>query len=92
MYRIFDEHHLRPVTSLNGLWDMEADGTHYPMLIPGVWERIPELRSWRGVAAFTRTVTVETAGTYLLRFGGVSHTATVYWDGVQVGRHYNAYT
>ncbi len=92
MYRIFDEHTLRSVTSLNGLWDMEIEGKHYPMLIPGVWERIPELRSYRGTAEFTRQVTVKEAGAYLLRFGGASHTAAVYWDGVQVGWHYNAYT
>ena len=92
MYRIFSEHALRPVTSLNGLWQMEANGRTYPMLIPGVWERIPELRAWRGTAEFTRTVTIGEVGAYLLRFGGVSHTATVYWDGVQVGSHYNAYT
>ncbi len=92
MYRIFPEHDLRPVTSLDGLWEMEIGGERYPMLIPGVWERIPALRSYKGTADFTRTVTVAEAGAYLLRFGGVSHTATVYWDGVQVGWHYNAYT
>ena len=92
MYRIFAEHKLRHVSSLNGLWDMEIEGKRWPMLIPGVWERIPELRSWRGTAEFTRRVTVDEAGAYLLRFGGVSHTATVYWDGVQVGWHYNAFT
>ena len=92
MYRIFSEHALRPVTSLDGLWDMEVGGAHYPMLIPGVWERIPALHNHKGTADFTRAVTVEEPGTYLLRFGGVSHTATVYWDGEQVGWHYNAYT
>ena len=92
MYRIFAEHTLRPVASLDGLWDMEVEGKHYPVLIPGVWERIPELKSYRGTAEFTRRVTVDEAGAYLLRFGGVSHTATVYWDGVQVGWHYNAFT
>ena len=92
MYRIFAEHTTRPVKSLDGLWKMEIGGKSYPMLIPGVWERIPELRSHKGTADFTRTVTVAEAGTYLLRFGGVSHTATVYWDGEQVGWHYNAYT
>lgn len=92
MYRLFAEHTLRRVASLDGLWDMEIAGKHYPMLIPGVWEQIPELRSYRGTAEFTRTVAIPEAGSYLLRFGGVSHTATVYWDGVQVGWHYNAYT
>ena len=37
MYRIFSEHALRPVTSLDGLWEMELGGNRYPMLIPGVW-------------------------------------------------------
>lgn len=92
MYRIFNEHALRPVASLNGLWDMEAMGEHYPMLIPGVWERIPALRNFKGTAEFTRTVTVDEPGAYLLRFGGASHTAAVYWDGQQVGWHYSAYT
>ena len=92
MYRIFDEHKLRPVCSLNGLWQMEIGDKCWPMLIPGVWERIPELRAYHGTAEFTRTVTIDEAGAYLLRFGGVSHTATVYWDGVQVGWHYNAFT
>lgn len=92
MYRIFSEHALRPVTSLNGLWDMEVMGEHHPMLIPGVWERIPALHSYKGTAEFTRTVIVDEPGAYLLRFGGVSHTAAVYWDGALVGTHYNAYT
>lgn len=92
MYRIFDEHSVRPVTSLDGLWDMEIGGKHYPMMVPGVWERIPELRSFKGAAEFTREVVVPADGAYLLRFGGVSHTGTVYWDGEKVGWHYNAYT
>lgn len=92
MYRIFDEHQLRRVVSLNGLWSMEAQGKTYPMLVPGVWERIPELSSYKGKADFTRQVTVDEDGDYLLRFGGVSHTAEVYWDDEPVARHYNAYT
>ncbi|MBQ8200655.1 MAG: beta-glucuronidase [Clostridia bacterium] len=92
MYRIFSEHALRPVTSLNGLWNMRIDEADYPMLIPGVWERIPALRDYHGTADFTRTVEISESGAYLLRFGGVSHTATVYWDDVQVGWHYNAFT
>ncbi len=92
MYRIFSEHELRPVVSLDGLWRMTACGETCPMLIPGVWERIPALKDYHGTAEFVREVTVEAAGAYLLRFGGVSHTATVYWDEQQVGWHYNAYT
>ncbi len=92
MNRIFSEHERRTVTSLDGLWALTVDGTEYPLLVPGVWESIPALRTYRGTATFTRQVTIPQAGAYLLRFGGVSHTATVFWDEVQVGWHYNAYT
>lgn len=92
MYRIFSEHTLRPVTSLNGLWELNADGRAWPITVPGVWERIPALKAYKGTGDFTRTVEVAEAGAYLLRFGGVSHTGVVYWDGAEVARHYNAYT
>ena len=92
MYRLFHEHKIRPVTSLNGLWTLEIGGKRWPMTVPGVWERIPELKDYRGEGDFVRTVEIETPGAYLLRFGGVSHTGTVFFDDEQVGRHYNAYT
>ncbi len=92
MYRIFDEHKLHPATSLNGLWDMTIDEKTWAVMVPGVWERIPELRDYRGKADFSRTVQIDAPGRYVLRFGGVSHTAAVCWDGRQVAWHYNAYT
>ena len=92
MYRIFPEHDLCPALSLTDLWDLTIQGSHYPLYVPGVWERIPALHSYKGTAEFTRTVTIAEAGRYMLRFGGASHTATVYWDGAEVARHYNAYT
>ena len=92
MYRIFSEHSIRPVVSLNGLWQLEAQGVTYTAHVPGVWERIPALTDYHGSADYTRTVDCPETGAYLLRFGGVSHTAAVYWDGQPVARHYNAYT
>ncbi len=92
MYRIFSEHSLRPVQSLNGMWQMKIGGEQYPVLVPGVWESIPALRNYRGTAEFTKEVEISSPGPYLIRFGGVSHTGTVFFDDVQVGWHYNAYT
>ena len=92
MLRIFDEHRLRPVESLDGLWHLSTDAGAFEAYVPGVWERIPALTRYRGVGRYKRTVDVSQPGSLLLRFGGASHTAQVLWDGCQVGGHYNAFT
>lgn len=95
MRRTFAEHKVRTVTSLDGLWTLRPqDGSEkvYSAMVPGVWERIPALTSFRGTAEYDRTVEIEKQGHYLLRMGAVSHTGQVYWDGQLVGKHYNAFT
>ncbi|MBQ8953171.1 MAG: beta-glucuronidase, partial [Clostridia bacterium] len=92
MMRLFSEHILRPVESLDGLWQLTAQEKTYPAWVPGVWETIPELKAYRGQAVYTRQVTLAETGSVLLRFGGVSHTADVLWDGAPVAHHYNAFT
>lgn len=90
--RIFSEHKLRAVESLDGLWQLKTIRGDYTAYVPGVWERIPELTSYRGQAIYRRKVTVSESGCVLLRFGGVSHTGDVSWDGKAVAHHYNAFT
>lgn len=95
MRRTIIEHHVREVSSLDGLWTMQpsdGSGMSYQTYVPGVWERIPALAKFRGVADYERQVLVSKPEHYLLRIGAVSHTGIVYWDGKQVGQHYNAYT
>lgn len=95
MRRNFTEHTFRPVVSLDGLWKLEpmdSTGKTYSAIVPGVWERIPALTGFRGIGVYTRTVRIACRGHYLLRIGAVSHTGHVFWDGQEVGSHYNAYT
>ena len=95
MQRLFSEHEVRAVKSLDGFWKLTAHdekNTCATAGVPGVWERIPALARFRGIADYERTVQVEKDGNLLLRFGGVSHTAHVFWDGEEVGSHYNAFT
>ncbi len=95
MQRIFPEHEIRPVVSLDGMWQLTAHDekkTSVVAGVPGVWERIPALARFRGTADYARKVQVCRDGNVLLRFGGVSHTAQVFWDGQKVGEHYNAFT
>lgn len=92
MRRTFAEHHLRPVTSLDGLWTLrpqDGSGRAYSAWVPGVWERIPALTALRGVADYEREVLVDQPGRYLLRMGAVSHTGRVFWDDELVGFHYH---
>jgi beta-glucuronidase len=95
MIRYINEHTLRCVYSLDGLWQLAPqDGTNqwFTAYVPGVWERIPALTRYRGIANYTRQVHIEETRNILLRFGGVSHTGRVFWDGDLITHHYNAFT
>ena len=93
MMRMFKEHCVRHTESLDGIWTLKLPNSAcYPVIVPGVWETIPDLAAYHGKAVYTRNVVVEEDSDILLRFGGVSHTAEVYWDGRRVGQHYNAFT
>ncbi|MBQ9251106.1 MAG: beta-glucuronidase [Clostridia bacterium] len=95
MRRTFAEHHVRPVYFLDGLWTLrpqDGSGTAYSAWVPGVWDRIPALARFRGVADYERAVEISESGDYLLRIGAVSHTGLVFWDDQPVGQHYNAFT
>ena len=95
MQRLFSEHEVRPVESLDGIWSLaprKEDAETFYAFVPGVWERIPVLARFRGIADYTRTIDIRRDGPVLLRFGGVSHTARVFLDGREIGRHYSAFT
>jgi beta-glucuronidase len=103
MLRTFPEHFVRLTQTLDGLWDFfpACDGSfrgklpaHYTrkMEVPGVWESLPDLRRYRGTGWFRREITLAETINLRLAFGGVSHTGTVFLDGKEVGRHYDAFT
>ena len=103
MLRTFAEHCLRPVQSLDGLWDFlpECDRAvrgktpksfTRKIECPSAWESIPDLSGYRGTAWYHRRFHVTANRNVRLVFGGVSHTATVFVDGKEVGGHYDAFT
>ncbi len=101
MERMFRNHSIRKSETLDGLWafaaiDRDAEGRE-PVFdcrlhVPGCWESHPRFRSYRGQGVYRRVVRTDGSGPIRLVFKGVSHTARVFWDGVEVARHYNAYT
>lgn len=96
MLRLFTTHTIRPQQELNGLWnlrrlDTEDNGQSYTAMIPGCWEMLRGWENFRGRGEYTRTITTE-GGNLRFVFGGVSHTADVFWDGEKIAHHYNAFT
>lgn len=103
MLRTFQTHHLRPTASMDTWWDFvtapERTGkgalpkTYTRSLyVPGVWESVPGLENYRGKAWYRTFVEMHPDLALRIVFGGVSHTGTVYVDGREVGRHYDAFT
>lgn len=102
MQRIFSEHRIRPVESLDGLWDFTPAPGREPLpsaipaagriVVPSCWEMCPGWESWRGQARLSRTLSTQQDRGVRLVFGGVSHTADVYLDGQHLAHHYDAFT
>ena len=68
----------------------ENAGKLYQVATPCCWESHPDFANYRGEADYTTEFEAE--GNIRLEFKGISHTATVYLDGQEIARHYNAYT
>ncbi len=103
--RVFIEHQVRTVESLEGLWDLFvpakgstlnplrlAGARHFLLPVPGVWETLIGLENYRGQAVARRRFSTPSSSYARLVFRGVSHTARVYLDGCLVGQHHNAFT
>lgn len=101
--RTFPEHRVRPVESLDGLWEFfpECDRAFRGKLprnytrrieVPSAWESLPDLKGYRGVAWYRKSFDLGEKANLRLVFGGVSHTARVFLDGKEIGGHYDAFT
>lgn len=96
MLRMFAEHAVRRVESLDGLWKLWSSTKNGLVkcraTVPGVWNRVPALADHRGEVSYERKVQIHEAGDYMIRIGSVSTVGTVVWDGTRMGWHCNAYT
>ncbi len=103
--RLFPTHALRPYTSFCEGWTFYfpvngtqiepqdwKDGKATEVPVPGVWEMLDALKSYRGQAIARKIFTSAEAGPALLKFGGVSHTCRIFLNGEEVGDHHNAFT
>lgn len=106
MNRMFDEHLIRNVRSLNGTWrfltDPEANGevrgytTTLPynameVYAPSLWNTELGLLEYEGVAWYEREFESK-GGCVRLSFGAVMTEAKVYLDGELLGSHYGGFS
>ncbi|MEC0226276.1 glycoside hydrolase family 2 protein [Paenibacillus alba] len=100
MLRLFTTNRIRKVMEIEGDWDFqpihsEEEIPHeysYRLPVPGCWEMHPEFRTYRGKGVYRRKLDIEDASSLRFQFKGVSHTAKILFDGLEIGSHYNAYT
>lgn len=94
MVRLFEQHRRRNVKELDGMWEFEKidDGKKYQLPVPSCWEQHPEMLNYRGKGSYRKKVSLSKEANLRFEFKGVSHTATVYFDGQLITEHYNAFT
>lgn len=94
MIRLFENHRVRIVKEIDGLWDFHKENDHknYKLPVPGCWEQHPDMLAYRGKGEYKKSIYINRTGNIRLEFKGVSHTTDVYFDGELVAHHYNAYT
>lgn len=96
MIRTFDTHKVRKQRELTGrLWQFtpcqgEYAGRQYQVATPSCFESYPDFGGYRGEGIYKTTF--QGGGNLRFAFKGVSHTATVWLDGREIAKHYNAYT
>lgn len=107
MRRLFEEHILRDVKSLDGFWDFAKDedgiGTKrkwnrsFPetferMPVPSCWDTKPQHFDYAGTAWYRRRIHLNAKSNILLEFEAVSGISEVFFDGVRLGAHNGSYT
>ncbi|WP_312370014.1 glycoside hydrolase family 2 protein [Lachnoclostridium sp.] len=94
MIRLFEQHQIRKIKELDGMWDFSPEGdlAEYKLPVPGCWEQHPNFSTYRGKGTYRKTIVITEPSTLRLEFKGVSHTADVYFDGELIAHHYNAFT
>lgn len=104
MARIFDEHRVRRVRSLDGAWkfltdpDCIGDQNGYNLslpkgdtvMIPSVWNTESGLLKYEGVAWYEKKFYTD-GGTLLFNFGAVMNECDVFIDGEKLGYHYGGF-
>jgi beta-glucuronidase len=105
MLRRFNEHDLRPVTDLRGIWDFAYLGDIDPetvdpkaiqfddvMAVPGSFDCTPRYAGRRGLVAYRTRVQVTDEAQYRLVIDGLHHWGRVFVNGLKCCDHAGGFT
>ncbi|QPC80831.1 hypothetical protein G4Y79_14055 [Phototrophicus methaneseepsis] len=105
MPRLFQEHKLRPVTLLDGLWnfaflgDMDVDDVDITsikcdsyMPVPACFDAMPQYAGKRGLVAYRKEIYLDEAARHRLVFDTVHHWGRVLFDGTVLHDHVGGFT
>lgn len=99
MIRLFQTNEVRKVEDLEGMWDfhISTNGNvdqveSFSLPVPGCWETHPKLNKYRGTGEYRKQIELAATSNLRFVFKGISHTAQIYFDGIKIAEHYNAYT
>ena len=72
MLRLFEQHHIRQVQELDGMWNFRMEGFEgeYQLPVPGCWEQHPDFLAHRGRGEYRKKIYVKNAGNLRLEFKG----------------------
>ena len=104
MARLFDEHKVRQVRSLDGAWKFSTDEENIgidaewskalpsqdTVIVPSVWNTKWGLLEYEGACWYERSFYTD-GGTLRFVFGAVMTEARVYLDGEEIGYHYGGF-
>lgn len=104
MQRLFDDHIVRKVQSLDGIWNFAADPENcgeaekwflglpkaQPMPVPSVWNTQLGLLTYEGAAWYERNFHAD-GGCLRFCFEAVMTAADVWLDGIHLGSHYGGF-
>lgn len=105
MGRLFEEHYIRNIKSLDGAWDFIADQADCgkdeewyfgipageKVIVPSVWTMQKNTQTYEGVCWYEKDFYSE-GGCIRLCFGAVMTEAEVWFDGKPLGTHYGGFS
>ena len=105
MGRLFEEHYIRKVKSLDGAWKFAVDSTDCgkehkwylgipdgeTVIVPSVWNTQSKLLTYEGACWYEKNFYTD-GGCIRLCFGAVMTEAEVWFDGKALGTHYGGFT
>jgi len=82
MIRLFEQHQIRKIKELDGIWDFSPEGdlAMYQLPVPGCWEQHPNFSTYRGKGTYRKTIVITPFSTIIKQVQKGTHEIKVLVD------------